>query len=161
MAVRHPLACAVPGGNGRHALPKGQLVIIESTVSARWLSARASIAVIGVIVVAFTFVAVLTFRGEQLPGSCVEALADVNASADFYDAEAQRLISDFLSEHPPGSESAARDLIAVYDAHDEVMRRAIGVCPGGTVTAIRANLDRTADARRDMMRTCAVEQWSC
>lgn len=136
-------------------------MIFEATASCRRLSPRAGIALVCILVVAFAFVAVLSFRGEQLPGSCVEALADVDASADFYDAEAQRLISDFLSKHPPGSELAARGLINVYDAHDEVMRRAIGVCPSGTVSAIQANLDRTADARRDMMRTCAVEQWSC
>lgn len=136
-------------------------MILEATVSSHRLSFRASAALVCAAVAAVAIVAVLSLRGEQLPSSCVEALADVNSSADFYDAEAQRLIADFLSQHPPGSESAARDLIGVYDAHDAVMRRAIGVCPSGTVSAIRANLDRIAIARRDMIRTCDVEQWSC
>lgn len=134
---------------------------LEATESSRRLTVRACIAFAFVLIVAFGIVAALSFRGEELPSSCEEALAEVDASANFYDAKAQRLIAEFLSKHPPGSETAARELIEVYDAHDEVMRRAIGVCPGGTVSAIRASLNRIADARRDMLHTCAVEQWSC
>ena len=123
---------------------------------------RVSLAVAGVLAAIFGVFTFIVGGGDRaLPDSCPEALAVTAESSDRLDQEAREHIDEFLASYPPGEVSVARRLVEIYDEHEAVLRRAIGVCPGGTVTEVREVLDMIVQARSDMLRACTASHWEC
>ena len=124
---------------------------------------RASAAIAVALIAVWAAVALFVFldTDDAPPASCTAALAEIETVRERSGQEALDLFERFRETYPPGEESTARRIIAIYDEHDDVMRRAIGVCPARTVEAIRSDIDRMAQARSDILRACSAAHWNC
>ncbi len=129
----------------------------------RLLSFRTSLAITAAVVSVFVAVLLLVVLDgdNRPPGTCAEAMAEIESANAELQHEAQALMSGFVDSYPPGDEEMARRIIAIYDMQSDVMRRAIGVCPASTVEAVSSEIERIARARSDMAHACSAAHWAC